>query len=223
MRLIPAAILEPRLRLVEHGNVIEGQAFDLGSIPLEGPGTRSRKASPALSRKVMDSFHYSTMVRNRFNDVGDEGAYYAGTTLPAAIEEIRWHLDNDEGVPFDKTRVYRAVSAKVSGKFLDLRGTWEMALHPDTEKGYPAGHRMAAKAREVCDGIIYPSARHLDGTCIAVFNPEAVSDIRLGRCISFEPISEREGKQRRFGYRMHAQPHEIAAAQAASRAAMQHA
>ena len=95
-----------------------------------------------------------------------------------------------------------------------------MALHPDTEKGYPAGHRMAAKAREACDGIIYPSARHLDGTCIAVFNPETISDIRLGRCISFEPIKERESMQRRFGYRMHAQPHEIEA-MAASRAVMQ--
>lgn len=210
MRLIPAAILEPRLRLVEQGRVIEGQAFDIESIWHEGPGSKTRKASPALAEKVMASFDFSRASRNRFNDVGDPGAYYAGTTLPAAIEEIRWHLDNDEGVPFDKTRVYRAVSAKASGKFLDLRGTWELALHPDTEKGYPAGHRMAAKAREVCDGIIYPSARHLDGTCIAVFNPEAISDIRLGRCISFEPVRG-HAQGRKFGYRLHMQPHEMAA------------
>lgn len=210
MRLIPAAVLEPRLRLVEDGSVIEGQAFDLESIAAEGPEMRTRRASPAIADKVMQSFHYSTFSRNRFNDAGSrEGVYYAGTTLPAAIEEIRWHLDHDSGVPADRTRVYRAVSARVSGKFLDLRDTWELALHPDVDQGYPAGHRMAAKARTMCDGIIYPSARHLDGTCIAVFNPEAISDIRLGRCISFEPVGRKAGPGRKFGYRMHVQPHEL--------------
>lgn len=170
----------------------------------------------------MDSFYYSSFARNRFNDVGDPGVYYAGTTLPAAIEEIRWHLDNDKNVPLDKTRVYRAVSAKTTGRFLDLRGTWELALHPDTEKGYPAGHRMAAIARKKCDGIIYPSARHLDGTCIAVFNPETISDIRLGQCISFEPLQgiNNESKGRRFGYRTHAQPHAIAAQRNANQLTM---
>ena len=213
VRLIPAAILEPRLRLVEHGNVIEGQAFDLESVGSETPGFKSRKASPALAAKVMDSFPFSRNNRNRFNDIGDPGVYYAGTTMPAAIEEIRWHLDNDQGVPFDKTRVYRAVSAKTTGKFLDLRNTWDMSLHPDVEKGYPAGHRLASQARELCDGIIYPSARCLDGTCVAIFNPETISDIRLGRCISFEPLAEKT-HGRRFGYRLHAQPHELAAQQA---------
>ncbi len=124
--------------------------------------------------------------------------------MPAAIHEIKWHLENDHGVAFDRTRVYRVVTARVSGRFLDLRDVDAKALHPDVEIGYPAGQKLARQAISAVDGIIYPSVRHEQGTCIAVFNPDTLSNIMLDRCISFEPLP---GTERKFGYRMHAQPH----------------
>lgn len=164
------------------------------------------RASPAMREKILASFPFSSTQENRFNGIGDPGVYYAGTTLPAAIHEIKWHLENDRSIPFDSTRVYRVVTARVDGRFLDLRGTTAKALNTDPAVGYPAGQKVASDARPLADGIIYPSTRHPDGTCIAVFNPEALHDFRLDRFISFEPIP---GEQRRFGYRLHVQPHQI--------------
>lgn len=192
--------------------MITGQAFDLESVIAEQATPYApMKASPTMRRKIMASFEFSRMQNNRFNAIGDEGVYYAGTTLPAAIHEIRHHLENDEGVPFDKTRVYRVVTARASGRFLDLRGTHAKALNPDQAIGYPAAQRLARDARGIADGIIYPSARHPDGTCIAIFDPACLDDVRMDRLISFEPLP---GPERLFGYRMHAQPHQMAALQA---------
>jgi hypothetical protein len=215
-RLIPAAVLEPRLRLVEGTDVIEGEAFDLEAVLAQNAvPSSSMRASPAMRDKIMASFEFSRFRENRFNAVGDPGVYYAGTTLPAAIHEIKWHLENDEGVPFDATRVYRVVTARTDGRFLDLRGTRARALNPDTTVGYPAGHRVAEEVRDVAQGIIYPSARHPDATCIAVFDPAALRDFRMERLISFEPVP---GPERRFGYRIHVQPHQVAAMTAAMQA-----
>lgn len=191
--------------MIEGSEIIEGQAFDLEAVLVENNvPTVPKRASPGIKQKILASFEYSRHQANRFNDVGDEGAYYAGTTLPAAIHEIKWHLENDHGIAFDRTRVYRVVTARVSGRFLDLRDVDAKALHPDVEIGYPAGQKLARQASQVVDGIIYPSVRHDQGTCIAVFNPDTLSNIMLDRCISFEPVP---GSERKFGYRMHAQPH----------------
>lgn len=207
-RLMPAAILEPRVRLVDGGDVIEGEAFDLAAVMAEHvvPNAPMR-ASPAMREKIMAAFPFSRTQNNRFNAVGDKGVYYAGTTLPASIHEIKWHLENDHSIPFDSTRIYRVVTARVDGRFLDLRGTRARALNPDPAIGYPAGHRVARDVRPFVDGILFPSARHPEGTCVAVFNPEALSDFRLDRYISFEPVP---GPERRFGYRLHVQPHQLA-------------
>lgn len=196
------------MRLVDGCDVIEGPAFDLAAVMAEHvvPNAPMR-ASPAMRDKIMASFQFSRNQNNRFNAVGDKGVYYAGTTLPASIHEIKWHLENDPGVPFDSTRIYRVVTARVDGRFLDLRDTRAKALNPDPEIGYPAGHRVARDVRPFVDGILYPSARHPEGTCVAVFNPDALHDFRLDRYISFEPLP---GEGRRFGYRLHVQPHQLA-------------
>lgn len=206
-RLIPAAVLEPRIRLVDGGDLIEGSSFDLGAIMKEeATPSWPIRANGHVRDRVMASFEASRNRNNRFNAVGDPGGvYYAGTTLPTSIEEIRWHLENDKGVPFDRTRIYRVVTARIDGRFLDLRGTGAKALNPDTAIGYPAGQELARRVRDRCDGIIYPSARNPEGVNIAVFNPESVHDIRLDRFLSFERVPG-EGPVR-FGYRNHIQQH----------------
>jgi hypothetical protein len=45
-------------------------------------------------------------------------------------------------------------------------------LHPDD---YTASRALAARLRAAgSDGVVYPSVRHLDGTCVGVFRPKAV-------------------------------------------------
>lgn len=131
---------------------------------------------------------------NRFNRAGGDGSLYAADSLPAAIEEIRWHLSHpaDDTVLFDKTRVYRAVSMKISGDFLDMEKVrpGHHALHADPAIGYPAGARLADRARAAgLAGIVYPSVRHESGQCIAAFYRESIDEIRLGKLVSFEPPS----------------------------------
>lgn len=211
VRLIPAAVLEPRIRLVQGGEVITMEAFDLAAIMAEHrvPGV-SVKASPAMRDRIDASFGFSALSAHRFNAVG-ERAYYAGTALPTAIHEIRHHLENDDGVPYDGTIVYRAVTARVGGVFLDLRRTNAAALAKEEAAAYPVAQELARQMRPICDGILYPSARHSDGVNVAVFEPGSLSGHRMDRFISFEPV---QGEERRFGYRLHVQPHRMEIARA---------
>lgn len=204
VRLIPAAILQPRLRLVDGDRLITGPAFSLGNIVEEDASPSERVQVPAngvIAQRVLYSFEASRRQLNRFNAPGDEGVYYAGTTLPASIAEIQWHLENPSGAPqFDRTRAYRAVLADMKGSFLDLRGSETDALLADPARSYPEGRRIAELARRGgWDGILYPSARHPDGVCLAAFDPRCVSAIRLGQMLAFEPY-ERDGRIR-YGYR----------------------
>lgn len=210
VRLIPAQLLQPRIHLVEGDEIITGGAFDIESI-LEENRTPSplTRAQPAVAARVLFSIEASRFANNRFNGIGDQGAYYAGTTLPACIEEIRYHLKNSHpDLPYDRTRIYRAVTARTNGRFLDLRGTNHPALDPDPEAGYHEGHLLAQAARDMYDGIIYPSARHSNGTCIAVFRAESITEIKLGQLLSFEPVTNELGTS--YGYRNHTQPHLMA-------------
>ena len=208
IRLIPAVILEPRIRLVDGGEVITGPAFDLAAMMAETRVPHEhRKANPGVVAKALYSIEASRWRANRFNRKDGPGAYYAATALPAAIEEIRWHLAHDEGVPFDRTKVYRAVTSRVSGKFVDLRAEpWLGALNPDPRRSYPAGARFAEIARERgLDGIIYRSVRHNDGTCLAIFHGEAISDVRLSQLVSFE--RDTHGNKVDWHYRVHMPEH----------------
>jgi hypothetical protein len=204
VRLIPSDVLEPKLRIVANGEVLEGEAFSLEKEinRAEEPGL-VKKASPVMQEKILASFDFSRLKQNRFNGVGDKGVFYAGTTLPASIHEIKYHLENDPGIAFDRTRVYRVVTGKVSGRFLDLRGVETSALDPDTNKGYEAGNKVARQVSEKVDGIIYPSTRNKNGICIAVFSRDAIKDLKLDKLISFELINK---DKREYGYRFHTQP-----------------
>ena len=204
VRLIPAAILQPRLRLVDGDRLITGPAFSLSNIVEEDASPSERIQVPVngvIAQRVLYSFEASRKQLNRFNAPDDPGVYYAGTTLPASIAEIQWHLENPAGAPqFDRTRTYRAVLADVKGSFLDLRGSDTAALAPDPSTSYPEGRRIADLARKGgWDGILYPSARHPDGVCLAAFDRGSVSSIRLGQMLAFEPY-ERNGRIH-YGYR----------------------
>ena len=220
VRLIPSILLEPRARVVDTDRVVEGDAFDLNSLLIEaGVQHEARLANSTVQQRVLFSIEASSMRDNRFNRAGGDGALYAADSLPAAIEEIRWHLahPDSENVPFDKTRVYRAVSMHLSGDFLDMEQVrpGHRALHPDPAIGYPAGARLADRARAAgLAGIAYPSVRNENGQCMAVFYRESIDEIRLGKLVSFEPPAISDAMWR---YRVH-EPAHLAQAMSLSQA-----
>lgn len=197
VRLMPAAILQPRLRLVDGDHVITGNAFSLDAMREHDDYPREDiRPNPIMKGRILQAFDFSRRQNNRFNADGSPfGVYYAGTTLAVCIEEIRWHLANQPDPSFDRTRTYRTITARASGRYLDLRKARGPALDPDVAIGYPAGQAIAAAMHGRVDGIIYPSARHAEGTNIAIFEPERLTDFKLGQLLAFER------EQKDWGYR----------------------
>ena len=58
----------------------------------------------------------------------------------------------------------------------------ERALHKDPAIGYPAGQSLARQLRidHTSNGIVYPSIRHIGGTCLVCFRPDLVQNLRQG-------------------------------------------
>ena len=76
--------------------------------------------------------------------------------------------------------------ASFAGAYVDLRGVEPRpeCLDPDIEVGYPAGNTLARETREAGhNGIVYPSVRHVSGTCIVALWPHAVQSVTQGAIV----------------------------------------
>jgi len=114
----------------------------------------------------------------------NRGAWYAGLVVETCIAEVGYHLSEalaDAG-DFNAVVEYGEMLASMSGVFVDLgRVPAHTSLDPDPTKGYPVGNALAATARAAgYNGIIYPSARHAGGTCIAALWPNVVQSVVQG-------------------------------------------
>lgn len=136
------------------------------------------------ARFINASFAYAKPREpNRFNPA-DRGAWYAALAVETCVAEVGHHLTKalaDAG-DFNAVVEYGEMIASMSGVFVDLRGLpGHPSLDPDPAKGYPAGNALAAQARgEGHNGIIYPSVRHAEGTCIAALWPNVVQSVAQG-------------------------------------------
>src|SRR5690606_1786535 len=83
---------------------------------------------------------------------------------------------------------YVELLARIAGRTASLMGTrGEPCLDPDTAVGYPAGQKLALDVRKKgLAGIVYPSVRHLGGTCVAALRPDAIRQETRGG--SFRPV-----------------------------------
>jgi len=139
---------------------------------------------------------------NRFNGP-KRGAWYAALDVETCIAEVTFHMTRflaDSGIS-EAAIDYAELHASFAGEFLDLRPAPDHpALNPDPALGYPEGNRLAdaALARGL-NGILYPSVRYTNGTCIAALVPHAVQSVaqgdmwRLTWAGSPEPEVERVG------------------------------
>ena len=136
------------------------------------------------ARFINASFAYAKPREpNRFNPA-NRGAWYAALDVETCIAEVGHHLTQalaDAG-DFDAVVEYGEMIASMAGVFIDLREQpGHPALDPDKTKGYPVGNALAAQARAAGhNGIIYPSVRHADGTCIAALWPNVVQSVAQG-------------------------------------------
>ena len=133
---------------------------------------------------VNAAFLYTRAGGSRFNDEG-RGAWYCAFDDLTALAEVGYHRTRELAFTqcYEDQAIYQALLADFIGPFPDLR---DMAgplacLDADPAKGYPAGQKVARALRDQGhSGVLYPSARHPDGECLAVFVPQSVQNVRPG-------------------------------------------
>lgn len=121
---------------------------------------------------------------NRFNGPG-QGAWYAALELETSVAEVAHHLRRELARvgDFNATVDYAEMWASFAGAFVDLRGfdPRPRCLDPDPALGYPAGNALAAEAMSAGhNGIIYPSVRHAEGTCLVALWAHVVQSVTQG-------------------------------------------
>jgi hypothetical protein len=121
---------------------------------------------------------------NRFNGT-DRGAWYAAFAVETSLAEVSYHMrrELDRVGDYHATVEYAEVWASFAGAFVDLREQQPRprCLDPDPVRGYPAGNALAEEARAAGhNGIIYPSVRHIGGTCLVALWPHAVQSVAQG-------------------------------------------
>lgn len=125
--------------------------------------------------------------RNRFNGPG-RGAWYAAVELKTCLAEVSFHMERELANvgDFRATVEYSELYASFVGDFVDVRGLEPTPafLDPDPERGYPAGNQLADAVRAAGHyGIVYPSVRRKQGTCLAALIPHAVQSVAQGRIV----------------------------------------
>ena len=116
---------------------------------------------------------------SRFNGP-DRGAWYAGLALGTSIAEVAFHktLHLLEVGVLEDSVTYDDYLADFSAGLHDLRQVPSFAdcLAPDS---YMASQALAERLLAADSlGVVYPSARDPDGTCIACFRPAVVGNVR---------------------------------------------
>lgn len=137
-------------------------------------------------RIINAAFTHAHPLGSRFNGP-DRGAWYAGFELETAQAEIAWYksVELAEVSWFEERLSYDDYVADFGGHFHDMRDNEEFAscLAPES---YEASQLMAATLLDTgSSGIVYPSVRRTDGTCLACFRPALVANLRKGERFCF--------------------------------------
>jgi len=153
------ALTNPRLR---------EEADALKLVPKEhrisGPG----------STPVMAAFTHLNPEGSRFSD-GTWGVFYAAHGVATAVEETVYHRERFLAATAEppcsiQMRCYRT---SVDSRLHDIRGGWKAEHDPDA---YVASVKLARTLRDDgSNGIVYDSARHPGGECLAAFQPDVVA------------------------------------------------
>lgn len=147
---------------------------------------------PGISKELVFGVPYAHIINgcfanpsplgSRFNGP-DRGAWYAAFTLETSQREVAYHRLQwfKETPEWEKESILTYVDflADFRNEFHDLRDdAGKPYLDPDD---YAPSQALAATLlSERSMGVIYPSVRHPDGTCIACFRPVLVSNVRRG-------------------------------------------
>jgi hypothetical protein len=136
----------------------------------------------AYSQAIAWPFASDSTVASRYGD-GMVRVWYGALEEDTALAETCWHqlqqLRAIEGVTTPVIR-YRAVyRVQAHGLFLELRG--KERAHPELlDDDYAATQAIGKHAAaQGLPGVLYPAARWPDGSCLAAFRADPLSDPTL--------------------------------------------
>lgn len=192
-RLIPSQYSLPQgasvLTLLAEDDAMLADLFDLDNASndrllaenelLPGIGLSELVFGVPFFRIVNAAYCHPHPLGSRFNGP-DRGAWYAGFTLETAVAEVSFHKTLhllEVGVLHDSV-TYDDYLADFSADFHDLRQApaFRDCLTPDS---YVASQALAERLLEAESlGVVYPSTRDPDGTCLACFRPALVGNVR---------------------------------------------
>jgi RES domain-containing protein len=153
---------------------------------LPGIGAHELVFGLPFSSIVNAAFTHANPLGSRFNGP-DRGAWYAAFDLRTAQAEVAFHktVQLAEVGRFNDEVTYDDYQADFNGEFHDLRDAPHFApcLAPDSymESQLLAEHLVTDGSL----GVVYPSVRRPQGTCIACFRPALVTNIRKGSTFRF--------------------------------------
>jgi hypothetical protein len=135
---------------------------------------------------VNAAFCHAHPLGSRFNGP-DRGAWYAGFELETSQAEAAFHksVQLAEIGRFDDSVTYDDYVADFSASFHDLRRgkTFRACLDPES---YVESQELAERLLEAGSlGVVYPSARHTGGTCLACFRPAVIANVRRSKTYRF--------------------------------------
>ncbi|HTH27522.1 MAG TPA: RES family NAD+ phosphorylase [Sphingobium sp.] len=135
----------------------------------------------AYSQAIEYPFASDSALSSRYGD-GRLRVWYGALEEDTALAETCWHqlaqLRAIEGVTETVVRYRKVFSVEANGLFLELRG--KELEHPELlDSDYAATQAIARHAAgQGLPGLLYPAARWPEGSCLAAFRPEPLSDAR---------------------------------------------
>ena len=145
-----------------------------------GIGLEELVAGVPFAHVVNAAFCHPHPFGARFNGPG-RGAWYAGFAFETARHEVAFHKGielAETGWTADESITYDDYLADFSAGFHDLRRAPRFRACMDP-RSYVASQSLAERLLEAnALGVVYPSARHAGGTCVACFRPALVANVR---------------------------------------------
>ena len=154
---------------------------------LPGIGVHELLYGVAYSHIVNASFTHAAPYGGRFNS-SRRGAWYAGVERETSIAEVAFHKREQlREIAWSKEEVFTCDDylADFAAPFHDLRGgnsRLRKFLRPGPIPAcYVESQGLAASLmQEGGNGIVYPSVRRKQGTCVVCFRPALVYHVRRG-------------------------------------------
>jgi RES domain-containing protein len=140
----------------------------------------------AYAHIVNAAFTHAHPGGSRFNGP-ERGAWYAGFDLETATAEIAFHK-SQELIEINwrepETFVFEDYLADFRVEFHDIRGDTEYVACLDPSS-YVRSQKLATELlASGSAGIVYPSVRRPEGTCVVCFRPALVTNVRKDRAVT---------------------------------------